>query len=126
MDINDKDIEVFDETVPTDDPPKTSLEFEIAEAPGLVFTSEVEMDCDAGGLVFESDTVDVDTTPAEPIPEEHSSSFVPDAFGLNVTYVPRFTEASENSRVRSSRPATAKVEPTPEPMNFYQSRIFQY
>lgn len=115
MDINDKDIEVFNETVPTDDPPKTSLEFEIAEAPGLVFTSEVEMDCDAGGLVFESDTADVDTTPAEPIPEEPSSSFVPDAFGLNVTYVPRFTEASENYRVRSSRPATAKVEPTPEP-----------
>ena len=119
MDINDKDIEAFDETVPTDDPPKTSLEFEIAEAPGLVFTSEVEVDADysdRGGLVFEAKS-EPEVKPEEAVPdvfatvpETPSTSYASDSTVLRVTYIPRFTGASERYRVRPTLPTEQKAE----------------
>lgn len=126
MDFNDKNTDELDATVNTEDTPKTSLEFEIGEEPGLVFMSEADPTFDEkGGLVFEAEA---DVTPTEeetPATEEKApdvfdsipedavpSSFSTDEFGLNVTYMPRFTEVSENYRVRSSEPK--KEEPTPE------------
>ncbi len=127
MDFNDKSTEGFDTPVPTDDTPKTSLEFEIAEEPGLVFMSEADPAFDEkGGLVFTAEA-DVSPEKTEEVTEDSdsgapdvfdsisedsvpSSSFSTDDFGLKVTYVPRFTEVSENYRVRSS---SAVSEETP-------------
>ncbi len=131
MDYNDKNTEELGTSVPTDDAPKTLLEFEIAEEPGLVFMSEADPSYDEkGGLVFEAEA---DVTPeikeesaADPadaapdvfdsITEEASapSSFTADEFGLNVTYVPRFTEASENYRVRGRAPKNEEIPPEEE------------
>ncbi len=128
MDYNDKNTEELGTSVPTDDTPKTSLEFEIAEEPGLVFMSEADPAYDEkGGLVFETEAevLSDKNVEAEPEAEAHtpdvfdsvtedippSPSFNADELGLNVTYVPRFTEVSEKYRVRSSAP---KREEAPE------------
>lgn len=146
MEINEKitDTEVSEPvtendghaTEPTveDSEPKTSLEFEIAEEPGLVFMSETDVSFDdEGGLVFATEadvspTVVEDATPAD-TPEESepsvfdvieddgtsNTSFVTDSFGVNVTYVPRFTDVSENYRVRGASTPAPDTSKTAEP-----------
>ena len=119
MDFNDKRTDELDGTVINDDAPKTSLEFEIAEEPGLVFMSEADPTYEEkGGLVFKAEA---DVSPEKnesPAIEEgivlpdvfdsindpisSTPSFGTDEFRINVTYIPRFTEASEKYRVRNS------------------------
>ncbi len=125
----DEDVNTVTETdIPTEEA-KTSLEFEIAEEGGLVFMSETDVSFDErGGLVFagEADITpepetdfEPDPTPAEEfsVPDSYeledkytSTSFVEDPFGMKTTYVPRFTDVSENYRMKGDpRPA-----PVPE------------
>ena len=127
MEFYDKNTGDLGAPDPIDDAPKTSLQFEIVDDPGfLVGTEDEPSPEENGGLVF--------TTEPEPVPEitepvgepsdeapgvfdfipdeELPSSFSTDSFGLNVTYVPRFTEVSENYRVRPTEPAPeSKIKP---------------
>ena len=121
MEFYDKNTGDLGTPDPVENTPKTSLQFEIAEDAGFFLSGEDDpIPEEKGGLVFttEPEPVPEKTEPvSEPevedpgvfdfIPEEEiPSSFTTDSFGLNVTYVPRFTEVSENYRVRPSEPVS--------------------